>query len=69
MYGGYNTLYCVYGSVSGTTLSFQEDGKTIKLPIKQHFLNKKTGFIQFIREANGVCKVLRIVEHELPNGS
>lgn len=62
MYGGFNTIYCVYGSVFDTTLSFVENGKVVKLPTKQHFLNKQTGFIQFIREANGVCKVLRIVK-------
>lgn len=61
MYVGYNTIYCVYGKVFGDTVEFDQS----KFPTKQTFKETKTGFIQFIREANGVCDILRIVEHEL----
>lgn len=62
MYIGYNTIYTVYGKLFGDTLLID----TCKFPIKQKFNKKtKTGFIQFIREPNGVCNILHIVEHEL----
>lgn len=63
MYVGYNKVYTVYGKVYGDTLLIVES--EAKLPTKQHFKQNKTGFIQFVREANGVCDILRIVEHEL----
>ena len=61
MYIGYNRIYCVCGKVVGDTLITEDQ---LKLPIKQNFEKSKTGFIQFIREASGVCDILRIVEQE-----
>lgn len=65
MYVGYNKVYTVYGKVYGDTLLIIEPTKEAKFPTKQKNLTKKQGFIQFIREANGVCNILRVVEHEL----
>ncbi len=65
MYVGYNKVYTVYGKVYGDTLLIIEPTENLKFPTKQKNLTKKQGFIQFIREANGVCDILRIVEHEL----
>jgi len=58
---GYGVIYTVYGSVFGNTLQFE----LRKYPTKQHFNQQKTGFIQFIRESNGECNILRVLETPL----
>ena len=58
---GYGQLYTVYGAVFGNTLQFENK----KYPTKQHFPTKKIGFILFIREANGECNIIRILESPL----
>lgn len=58
----YCTIMTVKGEVYGNTLSFVEKDKAYKFETKQKNLSRKKGFIQFIREANGVCDILRIVE-------
>lgn len=65
MYVGYNKIYCVSGSVYGRTLAFEVNKELKKFTTKQTFQKTLTGFIQFIREANGECDILHIVEAPL----
>lgn len=37
----------------------------VKLPTKQTFTTKKTGFINFIKNGDGVCDILQIVNFGL----
>lgn len=62
MYVGYNKIFTVYGSVYGDTLLIESEGTPIRLPLQKKLKTKKTGYIQFIRKANGVCEILHIVE-------
>ena len=62
MYIPINKSITVKGYVFGDTLVDIE--ANIKLPTKQKFITKKSGFIQFIRNGDGVCKILRIVEFD-----
>lgn len=60
MYIPINKIITVKGYVFGDTLV---DGETnVKLPTKQKFKTKKSGYIQFIRNGDGVCDILQIVE-------
>lgn len=62
MYVGYNKIFTVRGSVYGDTLRIESEGEPIRLPLQTKQTTKKTGYIQFIRKANGVCEILHIVE-------
>ena len=64
LYVGYNTVYCVYGSLFNDTIQFSWNGKTFKFTTNQLIKNEQKGYIQFIRQANGVCKILRFVESD-----
>lgn len=63
MYIPIGKIVCVKGKIFDDTLLIEvDDDTTLKLPIKQKIQTTKSGFIQFIRDGNGVCKILRIVE-------
>lgn len=62
MYIPINKIITVKGYVFGDTLVDIE--ANIKLPTKQKFITKKSGYIQFIRNGDGVCKILRIMEFD-----
>lgn len=61
MYIPINKIITVKGYVFGDTLVDIETN--IKLPISTK-IQKKSGYIQFIRNGDGVCKILRIVEFD-----
>ena len=52
----------IRGEVFEKTLVDLDTG--VKLPTKQKITNKKSGYIQFIRDGNGVCDILRIVDFD-----
>lgn len=62
MYIPINEIITVKGCVFGDTLLDETTG--VRLPTKQKFITKKSGFIQFIRNGDGVCEILRIVEFD-----
>lgn len=62
MYIPINKIITVKGYVFGDTLV--DCDTKVKLPLSQKIQNKKIGFIQFIRNGDGVCKILRIVEFD-----
>ncbi len=62
MYIPINKIITVKGYVFGDTLVDSETG--VKLPTKQKLKTKKSGYIQFIRNGDGVCEILRIVEFD-----
>ena len=62
MYIPINKIITVKGYVFGDTLVDCETG--VKLPTKQKKFKKKSGYIQFIRNGDGVCEILRIVEFD-----
>ena len=62
MYIPINKIITVKGYVFGDTLVDSETG--VKLPTKQKFETKKSGYIQFIRNGDGVCEILQIVEFD-----
>lgn len=62
MYIPIGKVLTVKGFVFDDTLVDSETG--IKLPIKQKIQSKKSGFIKFIRNGDGVCDILQIVEFD-----
>lgn len=62
MYIPYNKILTVKGYVFGDTLVAYDEN--VKLPLLQKINSKKSGYIQFIRNGDGVCKILRIVEFD-----
>ena len=60
MYIPIGKVLTVKGYVFNDTLVDSETG--VKLPIKQKIQSKKSGYIQFIRNGDGVCDILQIVE-------
>ena len=60
MYIPIGEVLTIKGCVFDDTLVDLESGA--KLPLKQKITNKKSGFIQFIRNGDGVCEILRIIE-------
>lgn len=60
MYIPIGKVLTVKGYVFNDTLVDSETG--VKLPIKQKIQSKKSGFIKFIRNGDGVCDILQIVE-------
>lgn len=67
MYIPYKKVLTVYGSLYGQTLNTVYKEKVIKLPTKTKFTRTITGFINFIREANGECIILRVLEGSNPD--
>ena len=59
MYIPIGKVLTVKGYVFNDTLVDSETG--VKLPIKQKIQSKKSGFIKFIRNGDGVCDILQIV--------
>lgn len=62
MYIPIGKILTIKGCVFDETLVDFENG--VKLPIKQKIQSKKSGYIQFIRNGDGVCDILRIVEFD-----
>ena len=62
MYIPIGKVLTVKGFVFDDTLVDSETG--VKLPIKQKIQSKKSGFIKFIRNGDGVCDILQIVEFD-----
>lgn len=62
MYIPYNKILTVKGYVFGDTLIDCETN--VKLPIKNKIQEKKSGFIKFTRNGDGVCEILQIVEFD-----
>lgn len=62
MYIPIGKVLTVKGYVFNDTLVDSETG--VKLPIKQKIQSKKSGFIKFIRNGDGVCDILQIVEFD-----
>jgi len=60
MYIPIGKILTIKGCVFDDTLVDFENG--VKLPIKQKIQLKKSGYIQFIRNGDGVCDILRIVD-------
>lgn len=60
MYIPIGEVLTIKGYVFNDTLVDETTGA--KLPLKQKITNKKSGFIQFIRNGDGVCEILRIIE-------
>ncbi len=60
MYIPIGEVLTIKGCVFDDTLIDFESGA--KLALKQKITNKKSGFIQFIRNGDGVCEILRIIE-------
>ena len=63
MYIPIGKVLTVKGYVFNDTLVDSETG--VKLPIKQKIQSKKSGFIKFIRNGDGVSDILQIVEFDL----
>lgn len=59
MYIPIGKILTIKGCVFDDTLVDEETN--IKLPTKQKFKTKKSGFINFIRNGDGVCNILRIM--------
>lgn len=60
MYIPIGKILTIKGYVFDDTLV---DEKTnCKLPTKQKFKTKKSGFINFIRNGDGVCEILQIMD-------
>ena len=62
MYIPIGVILTIKGCVFDDTLVDFESG--VKLPTKQKIQSKKSGYIQFIRNGDGVCDILRIVEFD-----
>lgn len=62
MYIPIGKILTIKGCVFDDTLVDLDSG--VKLPIKQKIQSKKSGYIQFIRNGDGVCNILRIVDFD-----
>lgn len=62
MYIPIGEVLTVRGKVFDETLVDLDTG--VKLPIKQKIQTKKSGYIQFIRNGDGVCDILHIVDFD-----
>lgn len=60
MYIPIGKVLTIKGCVFGDTLVDEATG--VKLPLKQKIKTKISGFIQFKRNGDGVCEILRIME-------
>lgn len=60
MYIPIGKILTIKGYVFDDTLVDEESN--IKLPTKQKFKTKKSGFINFIRNGDGVCEILQIMD-------
>lgn len=61
MYIPIGIICTIKGEVFNDTLLDYETG--VKLPTKQKFKTKKSGYIKFIRNGDGVCDILQIVDY------
>lgn len=61
MYIPLGEILTIRGEVFDETLVDLDTG--VRLPTKQKF-TKKSGYIQFIRNGDGVCDILQIVEFD-----
>ena len=64
MYIPIGKVLTIKGCVFDETLVDFESN--VKLPTKQKF-NQKSGYIKFIRNGDGVCDILQIVEFDFTN--
>lgn len=62
MYIPLGEILTIRGEVFDETL-VDLDTET-KLPTKQKFKTKKSGYIKFIRNGDGVCDILQIVDYD-----
>lgn len=62
MYIPLGIILTIRGEVFDDTLVDLDTG--VKLPIKQKIQTKKSGFIKFIRNGDGVCDILQIVDFD-----
>ena len=62
MYIPTGIICTVRGEVFGDTLIDYDDD--VKLPLKQKIQQRIKGYIQFIRNGDGVCEILRVVEFD-----
>lgn len=60
MYIPIGKILTIKGYVFEDTLVDEETN--VKLPTKQKFKTKKSGFINFIRNGDGVCNILQIMD-------
>ena len=60
MYIPIGKILTIKGYVFDDTLVDEESN--IKLPTKQKFKTKKSGFINFIRNGDGVCEIFQIMD-------
>lgn len=66
MYIPIGIICTIRGEVFDETLVDLDTG--VKLPTKQKIQTKKSGYIKFIRNGDGVCDILQIVEFGLTSG-
>lgn len=62
MYIPIGKILTIRGCVFDETLVDLDSG--VKLPIKQKIQTKKSGYIKFIRNGDGVCDILQIVDFD-----
>lgn len=62
MYIPLGEILTIRGEVFDDTLVDLDTG--VKLPTKQKIQTKKSGYIKFIRNGDGVCDILRIVDYD-----
>ena len=62
MYIPLGEILTIKGKVFDETLVDLDTG--VKLPTKQKFKTKKSGYIKFIRNGDGVCDILQIVDYD-----
>ena len=62
MYIPIGIICTIKGEVFEDTLIDSETN--VKLPTKQKFKTKKSGYIKFIRNGDGVCDILQIVDYD-----
>lgn len=62
MYIPLGEILTIRGKVFDETLVDLDTG--VKLPTKQKFKTKKSGYIKFIRNGDGVCDILQIVDYD-----
>lgn len=62
MYIPLGEILTIRGEVFDDTLVDLDTGA--KLPTKQKIQTKKSGYIKFIRNGDGVCDILQIVDYD-----
>ena len=66
MYIPLGEILTIRGEVFDDTLVDLDTG--VKLPTKQKIQTKKSGYIKFIRNGDGVCDILQIVDYDFTWG-